>query len=496
MRPRGARPRAAPRVRGRWPGRGGGPRRLEVVDGGRRLAAAQAVGRVGELLRRSAAGRARRTRDRRRRCESGASSGHDDERVAAGRRQRLHVLAGAGDQCAGPGAAARARRRRGASAARRGSARPESAAASRRAAAASAEPPPMPAATGTLLDDGQACEARRPSRWPRGTRRALGRRGSRRRRPGRRRHRRPAAPPGARRRARRPASDRLERRDERVQAVGPRRADEQAEVDLAGRAGAQHRRSLSVAPLGRRQRSARASAGWPIASSAARVRSRTAGPAPGASASERGERLAAVGEAALDERAQAPGRPPGRGGAGRPAPSRRSAPGGTRCAAPCAARARRRELGEHGRDAVGAACAGRRRSRSPTSFCTIATQVRTLVELERAQDHGRRDAVGQVGDDLGRRRVERGEVELDRVAEVQRGVRVRVERVAQRRLQAAVDLDHVHVPRRARPGTPTARRGRRRPPARRRRAAARRRARSRRGCSSRRGSSGRARGSA
>ena len=52
---------------------------------------------------------------------------------------------------------------------------------------------------------------------------------------------------------------------------------------------------------------------------------------------------------------------------------------------------------------------------------------------------------GQVRDDLGRRRVERGEVELDRVGEVQRRVRVRVERVAQRGLERAVELDDVDV---------------------------------------------------
>ena len=83
--------------------------------------------------------------------------------------------------------------------------------------------------------------------------------------------------------------------------------------------------------------------------------------------------------------------------------------------------------------------------RSPTSFCTIATHVSTRLELDRAQDHGRGDAVRQVGDDLVRRGLERIEVELDGVGQVQRGVRVRVERVAQRRLEPAVELDDVHV---------------------------------------------------
>ncbi len=64
----------------------------------------------------------------------------------------------------------------------------------------------------------------------------------------------------------------------------------------------------------------------------------------------------------------------------------------------------------------------------------------------------------------------------------------------ERILQAPVDLDHVHVARRARPGTPPARPARRRSPARHPRRSAPRRGRSRRGCSSRSGSSGRARG--
>ena len=55
-------------------------------------------------------------------------------------------------------------------------------------------------------------------------------------------------------------------------------------------------------------------------------------------------------------------------------------------------------------------------------------------------------AVGQVGDDLGRRRVERREVELERVGDVQRDV---VEWAASTSLScgssAAVDLDDVHV---------------------------------------------------
>ena len=80
-------------------------------------------------------------------------------------------------------------------------------------------------------------------------------------------------------------------RDERVQAVGARRADEQAEVDLAGRERAQHSRSHSARQSAGESDSARASAGWPSASSASRVRSRMPGRAPGASESERASAL-------------------------------------------------------------------------------------------------------------------------------------------------------------------------------------------------------------
>src|SRR4029079_510801 len=54
--------------------------------------------------------------------------------------------------------------------------------------------------------------------------------------------------------------------------------------------------------------------------------------------------------------------------------------------------------------------------------------------------------VGQVGDHLRRRRVERGEVELDGVGQVQGGVREGRERRLQRRLERAVDLYDVEVP--------------------------------------------------
>ena len=56
------------------------------------------------------------------------------------------------------------------------------------------------------------------------------------------------------------------------------------------------------------------------------------------------------------------------------------------------------------------------------------------------------DPVGQVRDDLRRRGVQRAQVERHRVGEVQRRAPgERVQRVAQRGLQRAVELDHVRV---------------------------------------------------
>ena len=117
---------------------------------------------------------------------------------------------------------------------------------------------------------------------------------------------------------------------------------------------AQHRRSHSARQSAGESDSARASAGWPSASSASRVRSRMPGSAFGASESERAERLAAVREAVLDERAQALRAAPGCGGAGRRSTEStfgtgwKTLRGILRDDAHVA-----RELGEHGRDAVG-----------------------------------------------------------------------------------------------------------------------------------------------
>ena len=110
-----------------------------------------------------------------------------------------------------------------------------------------------------------------------------------------------------------------------VQAVAARRADDEREVDLRGRVGAvtrgrrRGRRTPGVSASARAERSR------PIAASAA------AASAAGAASCERErvrERLAAVGEGALDDRLTA-GRPPARCVETRRAPRRRSAAGGT-----------------------------------------------------------------------------------------------------------------------------------------------------------------------
>src|SRR6187200_2786590 len=109
--------------------------------------------------------------------------------------------------------------------------------------------------------------------------------------------------------------ERLEDRDELVAAVGAPRAEEEAEVDLGGRvlvqrrirsgrrghfdhlvpgavAGARHvSASARATKCWGARRSARASAGSPSATSAARARSRALGPKRGLSASERASAL-------------------------------------------------------------------------------------------------------------------------------------------------------------------------------------------------------------
>ena len=104
-----------------------------------------------------------------------------------------------------------------------------------------------------------------------------------------------------------------------------------------------------------------------------------------------------------------------------------------------------RELGEHAGHAV-----GRRARRGGEALADLALDhrhpARDAVELlDGAQDRARRDPVGEVGDDLGRRGRERAEVEVERVGDVQRRVRMGRERVLERGHERAVELDDVDV---------------------------------------------------
>ena len=238
---------------------------------------------------------------------------------------------------------------------------PAARSASRNVAAASAEPPPIPPATGTCL----AISIRTGG---------------------------PSQPVAARKRASARAArfspvdagaddlvagpgggaelelvgerHRLDERDQRVVAVGARAADEQAQVDLAGREAAQRfiapargehaplvASAIESAPraaLASRSGascSARAFAGRPIAASAARARSRTSGSAPDARLSERASALRRCANPVAGRARAARARARGRGGSAPPARSPRSARDERRYARRGAARGRRRRAG-------------------------------------------------------------------------------------------------------------------------------------------------------
>ena len=85
------------------------------------------------------------------------------------------------------------------------------------------------------------------------------------------------------------------------------------------------------------------------------------------------------------------------------------------------ARALGRELDEHRHAAVRLGRRGRRRSGRRPPAAPSRVQSSTLGRPVEALGHDRRrDVVGQVRDELRRRRIERGEVELERVAPVER----------------------------------------------------------------------------
>ncbi len=187
---------------------------------------------------------------------------------------------------------------------------------------------------------------------------------------------------------------------------------------------------------------------------------------------------------------QAP-RPPSKA---RRAPSRRSAAAGSTVRdTGCEPRPLRRQLHEHRHRPVGLASTGSAKNRSATSRCTITHHRSSGRQPVEALDHERRgDVVGQVRDQLRRRRIERAERSPEGVSPEQVDVVAAMPRRRSGRLEAAVELDRVHEPH---PGGEEAgqhARARPRPRGRRRPLRARPAGRSRRGCSRRRGSAGRA----
>ncbi len=179
--------------------------------------------------------------------------------------------------------------------------------------------------------------------------------------------------------------------------------------------------------------------------SAARARARTSAGAPGASASEPASALRRCANAAATS-----SRRSGSGaGPVRCEPDEHGVDVGHRREH----RARHRaqdlhvagELGEHRRQPVGARAGPGGEALADLLLDHPDPAPHVVELLDRAQDGARRDAVGQVGDDLRRRRRQRAQVELHRVGEVQRDVGERVDGVAQRRLERAVELDDVDV---------------------------------------------------
>ena len=217
------------------------------------------------------------------------------------------------------------------------------------------------------------------------------------RRPARRaRARRPATPTRAASRA----------RGARPRAVGP---TNRHRLTFAGAARQPHERSLAASsrtPPATAARRARRP-GWPIATSASRARSRIARPRARRERQRPGERLAAVREGVVDELAQRAAR--------RRRPRRRSptstestcGTGRNTVRATGRSDLRRRTRAERAptaprRPRSPAQRRGARRPRAGPS----PPSARPWQLVDRAQDHGRGDPVGQVRDHLGRRRVE------------------------------------------------------------------------------------------
>ena len=180
------------------------------------------------------------------------------------------------------------------------------------------------------------------------------------------------------------------------------------------------------------RRSARTSAASPSEPRAACTRSRShpCEPLPaGGQAQRAGERLAPVGEAAGHERAQRPRLgPPAGAGAAADQPHQHRVDVGHRVEDGARdrphARAPRRRAGRAPRAARRRRCPGRRRAaRRPRAGPSPPTAPTAGSSWSVRSSDARGDPVGEVGHDLGRRGLERAQVEPHRVAPAQRHVR-------------------------------------------------------------------------
>ncbi len=239
--------------------------------------------------------------------------------------------------------------------------------------------------------------------------------------------------------------DRGEQRRQRVHPVRPGRPDAQHQIHLR-RGALGHRRSSSRRRNSSDEsRSARASSGCPSSARAARAASRIPSGAPGARASEPASVLRRWANAACTS-SDSRGR---RAGAVAPEHHQR----GVHVGLGVEHRARHLahhlhlagQLRQHRGGAVGLAARRRREAVPHLALHHRHEQGSRGQLLDGLEQHRRGHAVGQVGHHLGGRGLERAEVELHGVREVQGGVAERIERLAQRRLQRAIDLDHVQV---------------------------------------------------
>ena len=216
--------------------------------------------------------------------------------------------------------------------------------------------------------------------------------------------------------------DTLEHGRHLVLPVGAMRADDKGEVELRGCRGASHRRAASSGGYSSgASSSARVAAGLPMCPSASAASAREATPA---SSSELGSVLRRWANAASTSRfssGYSAGKlPPAKGDERRVDVRRRSEhrPGDRVEAGPL-----RRELEQDGDGAVRLRPRHGEEAVGDLALHHHAPLLERRQAVERLDDDRRRDVVGQVRDELARGGVERGEVELQRVAEDEVDVR-------------------------------------------------------------------------